>query len=115
MMEERESQTLIHCFKYHPILFKLTTVCACATYHPISLGWQVVLTSLAKFILTVGFPTGSAVKNPPAMQKRQVRFLDQEDPPEEGMATHSSIFAGRIPWTEELRGLQSTGSTRSQK
>ena len=73
------------------------------------------MTSLAKFILTVDFPGGSAVKNLPAMQKWQVRFLDQEDPWEEGMATHSTIFAGRIPWTEELGGLQPTGSTRSQK
>ena len=55
------------------------------------------------------------MKNPPTMQKWQVRFLDQEDPWEEGMATHSTIFAGRIPWTEELGGLQPTGSTRSQK
>ena len=40
----------------------------------------------------------------------QVRFLGQEDPLEEGMATHSSILAWRIPWTEEPGGLQSKGS-----
>ena len=40
-----------------------------------------------------------------------VRSLGQEDPPEEGMETHSSI-AWRIPWTEELGGLQSVGSQR---
>ena len=50
------------------------------------------------------------VKNPPIMQKMQetwVRSLDQEDPLEEGLATHFSILAWRIPWTEETGGLQS--------
>ena len=50
------------------------------------------------------------VKNPPIMQKMQetwVRSLDQEDPLEEGLVTHSSILAWRIPWTEETGGLQS--------
>ena len=52
-------------------------------------------------------------KNLPAMQETQetwVRSLGQEDPLEEGMATHSSILAWRIPWTEELEGLQSVES-----
>ena len=50
------------------------------------------------------------VRNPPIMQKMQetwVRSLDQEDPLEEGLVTHSSILAWRIPWTEETGGLQS--------
>ena len=42
----------------------------------------------------------------------EVRSLGQEDPMEEGMATHSSILAWRIPWTEELGGLQSIGLKR---
>ena len=46
------------------------------------------------------------------MQEMEVRSLGQEDPLEEGMATHSSILAWRIPWTEELGGLQSMGSQR---
>ena len=50
-------------------------------------------------------PGGSVVKNPPAMQEMQVRSLGRKDPLEEGMATHSSILAWRIPWTEELGGL----------
>ena len=41
-----------------------------------------------------------------------VQSPGQEDPLEEGMATHSSILAWRIPWTEELGGLQSIGSQR---
>ena len=49
------------------------------------------------------------VKNPPAVQETWVRFLGQEDPQEKGMATHSSILAWRIPWTEEPGGLQSMG------
>ena len=61
---------------------------------------------------TLVFPGGSAVKNPPAMQETQVRSLGQEDPLEQGMATHSSILAWRIPWTEEPGGLQSMVSQR---
>ena len=59
-------------------------------------------------MVPVGFPAGSAVKNPPAVlesQKMQVRSLRQEDPLEEGMATHSNILVWRIPWTEEPGGL----------
>ena len=41
------------------------------------------------------------VKNLPAMQEMRVRFLDQEDPLEKEMETHSSILAWKIPWTEE--------------
>ena len=46
------------------------------------------------------------------MLETQVQFLGQEDPLEEGMATHSSILAWRIPWTEEPGGLQFIGSQR---
>ena len=63
----------------------------------------------------MGFPGGSAVQNPPVMQKlheTQVLSLDQEDPLEEGMAIHSSILAWKIPWTEESGGLQFIGSQR---
>ena len=52
------------------------------------------------------------VKNLPAMQETQVRSLAWEDPLEKGKATHSSILAWRIPWTEEPVVLQSTGSQR---
>ena len=47
------------------------------------------------------------VKNPPAMRETWVQSLGLEDPLEEGMATHSSILAWRIPWTEEPGGPQS--------
>ena len=49
----------------------------------------------------MGFPGGSDVKNLLAMQNTWVRSLDQEDPLEKRMATHSSILAWRILWTEE--------------
>ena len=49
------------------------------------------------------------VKNLPAMQKSQLQSLGREYPLEKGMATHSNIFAWRIPWTEELGRLQSIG------
>ena len=52
------------------------------------------------------------VKNLPAMRETWVPFLGGEDPLEKGMATHSSILAWRIPWTEERGGLQSMGSQR---
>ena len=55
----------------------------------------------------MGFHDGSAVKNLPAVQETWVRPLVQENSLEEEMATHSSILAWRIPWTEELGGLQS--------
>ena len=59
-----------------------------------------------------GFPVAQMVKNLPAMQEIWVQSLGQLDPLEKGMATHSSILAWRIPWTEEPGGLQFTGSLR---
>ena len=52
------------------------------------------------------------IRNLPAMLKTEVRSLAGEDPLEKGMATHSSILAWRIPWTEEPDGLQSMESQR---
>ena len=52
------------------------------------------------------------IKNLPAMWETQVQSLGQEDPLEKTIATHSSILAWRIPWTEEPGGLQSMGSQR---
>ena len=66
--------------------------------------------------LTFGFGWASLVaqtiKNTPAMQEMQVRSLGGEDPLEKEMATHSSILAWRILWTEEPGGLQSKGLQR---
>ena len=59
--------------------------------------------------------SGSVVKNPPPVRKlweTWIQLLNQEDPLEEDMATHSSILVWRIPWTEEPGGLQSTGAQK---
>ena len=54
------------------------------------------------------------VKNLPAKQEIQIQSLGQEDSLEEGMVTHSSSPAWRIPWTKEPSGLQSAGSKKSR-
>ena len=59
-----------------------------------------------------GFPVILMVKNSPAMQETWVQFQGREDALEKAMATHFSILAWRIPWTEEPGGLQSVGSQR---
>ena len=54
-----------------------------------------------------GFSSGSVLNNLPSMQETWVQSLGQEDPLEKEMATHSSILAWRIPWTEKPARLQS--------
>ena len=54
------------------------------------------------------------VKNLPAVQETRLQSLGREDTLEKGMATHSSILAWRIPWTEEPGGLRSMGVAKSQ-
>ena len=74
------------------------------------------VTGLRRELLTVtdhlGFPGGSAVKNPPASAGDVSSIPGSGGPLEKGMATHSSVLAWRTPWTEEPGGLQSTGSQR---
>ena len=69
-------------------------VCICITYHK----WASLV--------------AQSVKNLPAVQETQVRSLGWEDPLKKKMATHSSILAWKISWTEEPGGLQSMGSQR---
>ena len=64
---------------------------------------------MVKLMKRWGFPGGSVVKNPPAMQETQVQSLGWKDPLEKGRATHSSILAWGIAWTEQPAGLQSMG------
>ena len=52
------------------------------------------------------------VKNPPAVQETRIQSLGQEDPLEKGLATHSSMLAWRIPWTEEPGRMPAMGSQR---
>ena len=58
-------------------------------------------------------PIVQSVKHLPAMQEAWVQFFGLEDPLEKEMATHSSLLAWRIPWTEEPDSLQFTGSQES--
>ena len=69
-------------------------VCICITYHK----WASLV--------------AQSVKNLPAVQETQVQSLGWEDPLKKKMATHSSILAWKISWTEEPGGLQSMGSQR---
>ena len=64
------------------------------------------------YIHVLGFSGGSVVKNLPAMQETWVQSLDWEDPLEKGMATHSSILAWKIPWTEEPGGYSAQDRKR---
>ena len=59
------------------------------------------------------FPGGSVIKNLPAKQGTRVQSLGWEDPLKKGMASHSSILAWRIPWTEKPGKLQSMESQKS--
>ena len=61
------------------------------------------------------FLSAQTIKNLPAMQETQLRSLGGEDLLEKGMATHSSILAWRIPWTEEPGRLQSLESMGPQR
>ena len=63
----------------------------------------------SKLTMVLGLAVAQTIKNPPAMWKTWVRSLGWEDPQEESTATHSSILAWRIPWTEEPGGLESVG------
>ena len=62
-----------------------------------------------------GLPSGSVVKNLSVIQETQVQSLGWKDALEEGVATHSSILAWGILWTEEPGGLQSMGSQRVRR
>ena len=70
--------------------------------------------NLGSFFLNKASLVAQMLKNLPAMHETWVRSLGWEDPLEEGMATHSSILAWRILWTEEPGGLQSMGSQRAR-
>ena len=80
-------------------------------------AWQATTPTAWKWIICLcllqnGLPGGSDIKNLPAMRETWVPSLGWEDPLEEGMATHSSILAWRIPWTEEPGRLQFMGWQR---
>ena len=73
-------------------------------------AWQATVHGVTRVGHDLATKPPPAVKNPPAMQETHIQSLGQEDPLEKRMATHSSIFAWRTPWTEEPGRLQSMGS-----
>ena len=72
-------------------------------YYMISFMWNLKNSTneLTGWRADKAFPSDSVVKNPSAMPEMRLQALSWEDPLEEAMATHSSILAWRIPWTEE--------------
>ena len=78
-------------------------------YRALSAKWCLFFNTLSRFETTL---VAQTVKYLVAMRETQVQSLGQEDPLEKGMATHSSILAWRIPWTEEHGRLQSLRSQR---
>ena len=82
-------------------------------FHGKCVPWTCAPLSSCLYKLLISFCQASLVaqmvKNPPAMQETWVQSLGWEDPLEKGTATHSSILAWRIPWTEEPGRLQSMG------
>ena len=99
---------------YTDIMLIYTSTVAMYTY--IKLSCCTTLKEIVLYNLNIrGFPDGSAIKNPPAVQETQesqVWSLAREDPLLEEMSTHSSVITWRIPWTEEPGRLQSIGSQR---
>ena len=81
-------------------------------HKPIQVQWLNCIEPNTHTHTHTGFPGGSVVKKLPAMQETQVQPLSLEDCLEKEMATHSSILAWRLPWTEEPGRLQSMGSQR---
>ena len=84
----------------HPLSLNFL-MCKMGLTIPNNIGWC--------YGLSKRMSLAQLAKNPPAMQVTLVQSLGQEDPLEERMATHSSVLAWRIPWTEEPGGLQSMG------
>ena len=76
-----------------------------------SQAWQIHILNLLGSLTWTSL-VAQAVMHPPAKQETQDWFLGWEDPLDKEMATHSSIRAWRIPWTDEPGGLQSNGSQR---
>ena len=90
------------CFNFRKLHLRLVFF-----FHPEFLSCCLIYTT---FFL--GFSGRSVAKNPPAVQERQVRSLGREDPLEEGMATHSSIFPGKSHGQRSLEGYSLWGHKR---
>ena len=85
-----------------------------ATVHGVSKRWKQLNNKQTSHMYGFFIVVAQTIKNLPAMQETQVRFLDGDDSLGKRMATHTIILAWKILWTEEPDGLQSMGSERSQ-
>ena len=105
-----EPPTHVFCFSYSLIFIKYKSDICCSE----KAGKLAFFFNLLVVLLPVCFPCGASSKEPACQCQRQtqVQSLSWEDPLEKEMATHSSILAWEIPWTEELSGLRSIGSQR---
>ena len=99
-----------HTLEFEGLLLSWTHGLACFAFEVLQALFRIyfkILLFLIKFLFCVWVRVSQMVKNLPPKQETQVPSLGQEDPLEKGMATHSSIPAWKIPWTEEPGGLQS--------
>ena len=98
-------------FQIQPVKIKYGI---CKTIRKVNIEW--IIDNIKELLLFKVYKSlflmAQTVKNLPPMQETRVWSLGWEDTLEEGMVTHSSILAWRIPWTEESRGLQSIGLQR---
>ena len=105
--------TLFPSQQSHNITFPMSGATVPAFQKLVLCGREFPLTLQDEVSWRMGdFPGGSVVNNPPAKQEPPVRSLDWEEHLETEKATHDSILAWEIPWTEESGGLQSMGSPR---
>ena len=117
--DERPNNTTFHCLmekndnplQYSCLENPMDRGAWQATVHRVARVGHDLVTKLP-LPVPLDFTGGSVVRSVPVKQGRRVPSLGQEDPLEKQMATHSSIFAWRTPWTEEPGRLQSTGLHR---
>ena len=105
---------LFHCQHLPLNVASMNPACLLRTFpfKPTSKYFLIYCDLLLTSVAPGGFPVAQMVKNLSAMQKTWVPSLGQENPLEKEMATHSSILAWRIPWTEEPGRLQAVGWQR---
>ena len=108
----RTRNSFLCLFHFLPSGIRMSmTIIICLSHHCILEAWALLSFSLIHRCNRASL-VAQRLNRLPLMQETWVRSLDWENPLEKEMATHSSILAWRIPWTEEPGGLQSTGSQR---
>ena len=116
--------SLLYIYFVLPAVPQTHWACLCLRYFEFAIpsAWNVLPLGCAQSLLPISFRCSFKphlpslrLKRLPPMRETRVWSLGQEDPLEKEMATHSSILAWRIPWTEESGGLQSTVRKESDK